>query len=194
MMSYICIKCKTVYSSEEYAKDKFCSICGKYLERYQEPRIRNITFTTHEEGSNYWLIPVQNKESITRLIVEEQIWAYGIDTPGRYQIKPGDWACFYLSKHGIVAHGQILTKPEKKEHSRVKDPVQYPWIFMLGKISVHLDNPVTVSEKIRKQLDAFKKTDPVSTKSAIDQWGWFVMGNKQISFHDFKILIGARIQ
>lgn len=167
----------------------FCTKCGTFLQRYQELKTQKITEGDHDEKSNYWLIPVRNADSIQRLIVEETIWAYGINTPGRHSIKPYDWASFYLSRHGIVAHAQVMSYPEKMTHPRVKDPVQYPWVFQLGNISVYLDNPVKISLNIRKQLDAFQMDDPVSTKHAIDNWGWFVQNNKQITLHDFKILI-----
>ena len=76
------------------------------------------------------------------------------------------------------------------EHPRVNDPEKYNWVFNLGNISVYLENPLKISLAIRKQLDAFQKSDPLSTKNAIDSWGWFVQNNKRISLHDFKILIG----
>jgi len=188
-MSYICPRCKTIYSSEEYAKDKFCTKCDTFLKKHQETRIRKITFTKHEEDSNYWIIPVKQAASINRSIVKEKIWAYGIDTPGRNLIKPKDWACFYLSKHGIVAHAEILTYPKKMEHPRVNDPEKYNWVFNLGNISVYLEHPLKISLFIRKQLDAFQKSDPLLTKNAIDSWGLFVQNNKRISLHDFKIFI-----
>lgn len=189
-MSYICPRCKTTYSSEEYVKDKFCTKCDTFLKKHQQPRIRRITFTKHEENSNYWMIPMTQASSINKSIVKEKIWAYGTNTPGRKLIKPKDWACFYLSKQGIVAHAEILTHPRKMEHPPVNDPEKYNWVFKLGNISVYLENPLKISLSIRKQLDAFKKSDPLSTKIAIDSWGLFVQNNKQISLHDFKILIG----
>ena len=99
-------------------------------------------------------------------------------------------ARFHLSKHGIVAHAEILTYPRKMEHPPVNDPEKFNWVFNLGNISVYLENPLKISLAIRKQLDAFQKSDPLSTKNAIDSWGWFVQNNKRISLHDFKILIG----
>jgi len=146
-----------------------------------------------EENANYWLIPVREADSIKRLVIEGKIWAYGINTPGRFLIKPKDWTCFHLSKYGIVAHAQIMTHPKKMIHPKVKDPVQYPWVFSLGNISVYLQDPIKVSENIRRQLDAFTKDDPVSKANVIDHWGWFVLNNKQISMHDFKILTDTSV-
>lgn len=76
------------------------------------------------------------------------------------------------------------------EHPRVNDPEKYNWVFNLGNISVYLEHPLKISLFIRKQLDAFQKSDPLLTKNAIDSWGLFVQNNKRISLHDFKILIG----
>ena len=83
---------------------------------------------------SYWIVPTAEAEQVQRLIVNAKIWAYGINTPGRYVIKPGDWVCFYLKKHGIVAHARVKTHPKKMKHPQVKDPILYPWVFELNEI------------------------------------------------------------
>jgi hypothetical protein len=193
MMSYICPRCKAVYSVEEYSKDKFCSSCGTFLKKHQESQKRNHIIIGIGENANFWLVPVREADSIKRLIVEGNIWAYGINTPGRQLIKPNDWACFHLSEYGIVAHAKVLTYPEKMRHPKVKDPVQYPWVFSLGNISVYLQDPIKISEKIRRQLDAFKDDDLISKENSIRRWGWFVLNNKNISMQDFNILTNTSL-
>ena len=137
-MSYICTRCKKIYSSEEYSKDKFCLICGTFLKRYSEPPISKHTCLNYDGSSNYWLIPVRHADSISRLIIQEKIWAYGLNTPGRHSIKPRDWACFYLSKNGIIAHAQIITYPKIrvfclyfKIQRLYRTKVKSKWLFLL---------------------------------------------------------------
>lgn len=178
MMSYICPRCTTVHSVEEYGKDKFCSSCGSFLKAHQEAHKRNHIVINIDENAHFWLVPVREADSIKRLIVDENIWAYGINTTGRQLVKPKDWACFHLSEYGIVAHAKIMTYPKKMRHPKVKNPVQYPWVFSLGNISVYLQDPIKVSEKIRRQLNAFEKDDPVLKDNTIKNWGWFVLNNK----------------
>ncbi len=193
MMSYKCPRCSAVYSVEEYSKDKFCSNCGSFLKKNQEIQKRNHVSISVDENANFWLIPVREADSIKRLIIEGNIWAYGINTPGRLLVKPNDWACFHLSEYGIVAHAEILTLPEKTRHSKVKDPVRYPWVFSLGNISVYLQDPIKISEKLRRQLDAFKNEDSSSKENAIINWGWFVLNNKKITLHDFKYITNTSL-
>lgn len=193
MMSYICSRCKVAYSVDEYLRNKFCSSCGTFLKKHQESHKRHHIEISIDGNAIFWLVPVREADSIKRLIVEGKIWAYGINTPGRQLVKPNDWACFHLSEYGIVAHAEILTYPKKMRHPKVKDSVQYPWVFSLGNISVYLRDPIKVSEKIRRQLDAFKNDDSVSKTNAIKSWGWFVLNNKKISMHDFKILTNTSV-
>ena len=193
MMSYICPRCATVYSVEEYGGDKFCSDCGSLLQVHHEPQKRNHIVINIDKNVSFWLVPVREADSIKRLIVDGKIWAYGINTTGRQLVKPEDWACFHLSEYGIVANAKILTFPKKIKHPKVRDPVQYPWVFSLGNISVYLQDPIKVSEKIRRQLNAFEKDDPALQDNRIKNWGWFVFNNKQITMHDFNILTNTSV-
>lgn len=138
--------------------------------------------------TRYWIVPTTEAEQIQRLIINGNIWAYGINTPGRLTIKPGDWACFYLKKTGVVAHAKVKTHPKKMKHPQVKDQVLYPWVFELNEISVYMDKPIRITKPIREKLDYFQKQDPIDTKNAIRNWGVFVMNNKEITQHDFEII------
>lgn len=137
----------------------------------------------------YWLIPTSEGEQIQRLIINEKIWAYGVNTPGRHAVKPNDWACFYLSeKKGVVAHAQVKSSPMKMKHPKVKNPDLYPWIFDLNEITIYLDNPIKLTKSLREKLDYFQKENPIDTKNAVKNWGVFVMNNKEISKHDFMMI------
>jgi hypothetical protein len=132
---------------------------------------------------NYWLIPFKNPDALDRLLVEEKIWAFGNNTPGRKAIKPGDWACFYLSGKGVVAHAQVASNPAYLKHPSVKDLEKYPWVFQLTDVRTYDRSPVRLDGSIRRNLEAFMDRDPDSS------WGWFVQSNHRISEGDFKQLI-----
>ena len=67
----------------------------------------------------YWLTSVRAddvqtaEEVIQTLVGDEGVYAFGERTPGRNQIKPGDWMCFYAIGKGVVAHAQVSSAPEK---------------------------------------------------------------------------------
>ncbi len=132
---------------------------------------------------NYWLIPFRDPGALQRLIVDEKIWAFGENTPGRKLIQPGDWVCFYLSKKGVVAHGQVASNPTYQKNPKERVPEKYPWVFNLVNIVVYPKTPVPLDENLRRDLDALKNRD---TKS---RWGWFVQSNRRVSETDFNKLI-----
>jgi len=133
-------------------------------------------------GLNYWLIPFKDPGALQRLIVEENIWAFGENTPGRKSVKPGDWACFYLSKRGVVAHGQVSSNPTYLKHPKVRDPEKYPWVFKLINTVFYPESPTRLDVSLRRRLDSFKDRDPSK------RWGWFVQSNRKITEHDFNNL------
>lgn len=139
----------------------------------------------------YWLAPVRSnnertaEEVIQTLVGDEKIYAFGERTPGRKQLKPGDWICFYASDKGVVAHARVKTYPEKKFHPKVREPEKYPWVFSLHEVKLYLDKPVVINSDLRNQLDAFQGRDP--SKS----WAWFVQATRRITEHDFKLLTRA---
>lgn len=161
--------------------------------REPEPSIPEETQASKEvsEVAAYWLAPVQSsseqtaEEAIQALVGEEKIYAFGERTPGRKQLKPGDWICFYASTKGVVAHARVKTHPEKKFHPRLREPEKYPWVFSLHEIKLYLDKPVVINSDLRNQLDAFRGRDP--SKS----WAWFVQATRRITEHDFKLLTRA---
>jgi len=138
--------------------------------------------------ANYWLTPVKSDEEgtaedvIQTLVGQEQIYAFGERTPGRKDLKPGDWICFYATGKGIVAHAKVVSKPEKIPHPKVHHPDRYPWTFRLSDIALYLDNPIIIDARLRGQLDAFKNRNPDK------YWAWLVQATRRITLHDFKIL------
>jgi hypothetical protein len=134
------------------------------------------------EGIKYWIIPFTDYNSLNGFIIKGKCWGYGDRTPGRGKIKPGDWACFYLSKIGVIAHAKVATFPSKVEHEMVKNPEKYPWIFQLSDIKVYDKNPVKLDNSLRAKLEAFKG------KSQASGWGWFVQNNHFVSKADFDLL------
>ena len=136
----------------------------------------------------YWMTPVKDddvetsEEVINHLVVKEKIYAFSERTPGRKHIKPGDWICFYSTGKGIVAHAQIISKPEFIHHPEVRHPELYPWVFKLDNIKTYFDNPVIIDKELRSKLDAFKNKDPDKS------WAWLVQSTRKVTEHDFNLL------
>lgn len=138
--------------------------------------------------NNYWLTPVKGtdaEEVVKTLVSEEGIWAYGDRTPGRSELKPGDWLCFYATGKGAIGHAKVMSRPEKKPHPKVIDSEKYPWTFRVGEEELYLDNPKEIDLEMRKELDAFRG------KPLQKNWGWFLYGARKVSEKDFKLLTRA---
>jgi hypothetical protein len=153
------------------------------------PPLQPLPITPSGEGEvSYWLSPVRSEEELSaeaeikELVGTHQIFAFGERTPGRNDLKPGDWMCFYASANGVVAHAKVLSKPENKPHPKIRHSEEYPYTFTLAEPQLYLDNPVVIDSACRNQLDAFKDRDPNKA------WGWFVIGTRRLSKHDFETL------
>jgi len=147
-----------------------------------------------EDGDpSYWLTPVSGKEGMTpeevvyQLVGQDQIYGYGKRTPGRKDLAPSDRLAFYASGEGVVAHAVVASRPEKKANPEdllaTPDAQDYPYIFRLRKPSLYLEEPVVIDESLRGRLEAFEDRD--LSKS----WSWFVQSSREVSKHDFEVLI-----
>ncbi len=150
------------------------------------------TIPSEAGEASYWLSPVKSYEAqsaegeIKELVGEHKVFAFGERTPGRKDLKPDDWICFYASAIGVVAHAKVLTKPEKKAHPKVRHPEEYPYSFALSGPQLYIQNPVVIDAALRNQLEAFRDRDPNQA------WGWFVIGTRRISKHDFELLTRSK--
>lgn len=103
-----------------------------------------------EVESAYWLTPVKSDEietaeqAIQNLIGRERIYAFGERTPGRKDLRPGDWIAFYASGNGVVAHAKVLTRPKRKPSSKIRKSDIYPWTFRVGDSKLYIDSPVVI--------------------------------------------------
>ncbi len=144
-----------------------------------------------ETERQYWLTPVKSDEEqtadecIQSLVGEEKIYAFGERTPGRRRLKQGDYVCFYSAGKGVVAHAQIASRPERKEHPKVHHPERYPWVFRVKDVHLYLEKPVVIDAALRGKLEVFKNRDQNKT------WAWFVQATRKITEHDFKVLTGG---
>ena len=144
-----------------------------------------------EAERQYWLTPVKSDEEqtadecIQRLVGEEKIYAFGERTPGRRHLKQGDYICFYSTGKGVIAHAQIASRPERKEHPKVRDSERYPWVFRVKDVHLYLENPVVIDAALRSKLDAFKN------RELNKAWAWFVQATRKITESDFKVLTGG---
>lgn len=140
----------------------------------------------------YWLTPVKSdeeqtaEECIQTLVGQEQIYAFGERTPGRKHLKAGDGICFYATANGVVAHARVRTRPEKKQHRKVRHPEMYPYVFSLDNIQLYLENPIVIDASLRSKLEVFQDREP--NKS----WAWFVQATRRISQNDFQVLTRNR--
>jgi len=174
--------------------DQVVNLMARLVARpIEEPPIEKLPIeeehpSESEELITYWLAPVRSdnkqtaEECIKTLVGEEEIFAYGERTPGRKFLKPGDWICFYATGKGAIGHAKVLSRPEKKPHSKVLDPEKYPWTFRVGEIKLYLDNPNKIDAEMRGKLDAFRG------KPLQKAWGWFLYSTRKISENDFKLI------
>jgi hypothetical protein len=104
----------------------------------------------------------------------------------RLRVKAGDFICFYVGRRGVVAHAKVITTPEKRSNSPIRDPEMYPWVFDLSNVAVYWKDPIVINAKLRSSLDAFKNKDLGKS------WAWFVQTTRRISKHDFAKLTTKR--
>jgi len=136
----------------------------------------------------YWLTPVRGDEDqtaidcINDLVVKHGIYAFGERTPGRKDVKQGDWICFYANGMGVVAHASVSAAPENNPDQRVRHPQDYPYTLHVQDQRFYAENPVVIDATVRQQLDAFRGRDPDKS------WAWFVQATRKITEHDFRLL------
>lgn len=119
---------------------------------------------------------------ISTLVGTHGIYAFGERTPGRSQVQPGDWICFYAAGKGIVAHAQVVSAPEKMVHPSVRHPDQYPWVFRVEHAHLYVDEPIVLDAALRRQLEAFQHRDEEKS------WAWFVQSTHRVTAHDCTVL------
>ena len=152
------------------------------VEAFESPHVSETSEVSH------WLTPVKAdevqtaEEVIKTLVGEEEVYAFADRTPGRKHIAPGDWICFYATGNGVVGHARVVSKPEKKSHSKVRKPEKYRWTFKLEDPVLYLESPVVIDATTRIKLDAFANRNPNRP------WAWFVQATRKITNHDFRIL------
>ncbi len=143
---------------------------------------------TYEAQPTYWLTPVKGDEEcaaedvVKNLVGEEKVYAWASRTPGRKDLKPGDWICLYATGNVVIGHAKVRTKPEERHHPKVRNPEKYRWVFNLEDSTLHLDEPTIIDAALRGGLDAFRDKPPTQT------WAWFVQATHKLSRHDFEIL------
>jgi hypothetical protein len=136
----------------------------------------------------FWLTPVKDHEQETaiecveNLVGKHAIYAFGERTPGRKNIKRGDWICFYAAGTGVIAHAKVASAPEKKPDARVIHPQDYPYTLRVEEQKLYADEPVVIDVSVRQSLDAFRGRDPEKP------WAWFVQATRKTTQHDFTSL------
>jgi hypothetical protein len=136
----------------------------------------------------FWITPVKDHENetaqecIERLVGRFRLYAFGERTPGRKQVKPDDWICFYANGVGIVAHARVATLPENKPSPHVLEPERYSYTFDVDNAHLYTQSPVVLDAALRSQLSAFNGRDPDKP------WAWYVQGTHKVSEDDFQVL------
>lgn len=156
------------------------------------PAATQTSASTNESASGgipvYWLTPVKDHEGETaiqcveNLVGRHSIYAFGERTPGRKNIKRGDWVCFYAAGDGVIAHARVATPPERRPDEHVIHPQEYPYTLRLDEHKLYANEPVVIDVNVRQNLDAFRGRDPERP------WAWFVQATRKITEHDFKTL------
>ena len=152
---------------------------------------RPIPVTTSSSSSSketFWLTPVKDHtqetaiECVENLVGKNGMYAFGERTPGRTQMRQGDWICFYAAGTGVIAHARIATPPENKPDERVLHPQDYPYTCRLQDQVLYADKPIVINTGIRQKLNAFNGRDPDRP------WAWFVQATRKVTKQDFDVL------
>lgn len=139
-------------------------------------------------NSDYWITPLKESGGLSvetiirRLVMENNVYAFGYKAHGRKSLKVGDWICFYAAKKGVIGHARVVSPPKELFHNWLPRPERFPWVFSLEQVRIYIDNPLKLNRSIREQLEAFTgREDEIN-------FGWFVRSTHRISKHDFDIL------
>jgi hypothetical protein len=124
------------------------------------------------------------RETIERLL-PAGVYAFGVNTPHRTKLKPGDRIAFYQTTVGVVADAEVETAPEYKPLPIVKNESKYPWTFQVRNVHLYLDQPIVIDAEKRSKLDAFEDKEPQKG------WAWFVQVTRLLSVHDYALLTNS---
>jgi len=139
-------------------------------------------------AARYMITPVKSDEDhsaeevVRNLVGKEHIYAFGERTPGRRELKSGDWVCFYATTVGVVGHARVASTPTRRPHPSLRHPERYPWVFELTDVEVYAETPVVVDAQLRSRLEIFRDRNPDK------HWAWFVQATRWVTEHDFRIL------
>ncbi len=146
-------------------------------------------------GGSHWIIPAGADEGYSaadhmRIWLSKGFWGFGVSTPGRKGIKPGDWACFYAAgSHEVLATARISGDLDHEV-----GPADWPGpeAFHTGTYKVPvseltwLEPAPVLDQALRMRLDAYKGKDPAAI------WSWLVQTTHRISRDDYLRLTGQK--
>ena len=163
---------------------------GEGIQQPQEETPNEPPSEPEDVDVQYYLTPVASddtqtaEERIKKLLLGAGMYAVSKNSLGR-KVKPGDWICFYATATGVVAHARVKSPPVQKDHSLVKHPEKYPYVFEVDSVRIYTENPVVLSAELRAKLDAFQGRDPSKP------WPWFVQTARRVTKQDFMLLTAS---
>ena len=141
----------------------------------------------YTSGTEYWITTLKDKgkftaeERLNELLVNRGVYAFGDDTPGKNQIKPGDRICMYMTQRGIAAVATVESFPENNPKKLIPGFEEYPWLFKIKDVKIYTESPLKVDKEFEEKLDYFKE----HPKSNI---GFFLQSAHKINKNDFEML------
>jgi len=142
---------------------------------------------TKVTNRRFWITSIKDKENLSKEerlynLVGKGRYVFSDNTPGRKQIKPGDYICFYLKEVGVAATAEVTSYPDNDPKNIIEKYEAYPWFFKLKNVEIFLDNPIIINKESKNKLKWFEDKDPNYTI------GLFLSWTHDLPEQDFKML------
>lgn len=141
----------------------------------------------YKTSPEYWITTITDKKQFTaeqalnELLIKRGIYAFGEDTPGKNQIRPGDHICMYMTQRGIAAEAIVESYPEYDANKIIEGFEEYPWLFKVKDVKVYTETPLPVNKEFEEKLEYFKD----HPRSNI---GFFLQSTHKITKNDYGTL------
>lgn len=141
----------------------------------------------YKTSPEYWITTITDKkqftaeEALNELLIKRGIYAFGEDTPGKNQIKPGDHICMYMTQRGIAAEATVASYPRYDANKIIKGFEEYPLLFKVKDVKIYIETPLPVNKEFEEELEYFNE----HPRSNI---GLFLQSAHKITKKDYKTL------
>lgn len=162
-----------------------------YQTRDVEAEVATATATT--TTTNYYLLPASDSEDGMSVLenlhhwLGRGMWGLGQRTGYRKAFQPGDRACFYAARIGMVAECTIASPSFELDRKQSPKPhLEVPYAIRLENVRWFDDTPIALSREVRAELSGFQGRDLGKG------WAWIVQGTSKLTLRDHKVLTGRR--